>query len=85
MVKLTAEERKWLRKVQKALNECPSDRIGFYTIGDPQLVIYDRSKEEEIEAIMDSSHSDWCGCVREAEADFDEVLYFPAHVLSTAG
>lgn len=85
MVKLTAEERKWLKKVQKALNECPSDRIGFFTIGDPQVVIYDRSKEKEIDAIMDSSNSDWCGCVREAGADLDEVLYFPAHVHSTAG
>lgn len=85
MIELTAKERKWLKKVQKALNECPSDRIGFYTIGDPQIVLYDRSKEGEIDEIMDSFEMDWCHCVREAEADFDEVLYFPAHVHSTAG
>lgn len=41
---LTPEEKAWLRKVQKLLDNCPS-RFGFYTIGDPQLQVFDRSNE----------------------------------------
>lgn len=41
---LTKEELKWIKKVQKALNECPSDRFGFYTTGDNYVTIYDRKE-----------------------------------------
>ena len=37
MSELTAEERKWVKQVQKVLDKCPSKRIGFYTIGDNNI------------------------------------------------
>ena len=33
MSKLTNKEKKWFEKAQAVLNDCPSDRIAFYTIG----------------------------------------------------
>lgn len=86
MARLTKAERKWLDEMQEVLNRCPSKRLGFYTIGDPQIIVYDRSKESEIERILDNRESgDWCGCVLNAGANFDEWLDFPASVHSTAG
>lgn len=44
MSKLTKEEVAWIKKLQNLLDHCPSDRFGFYTIGDPWVGIYDRKK-----------------------------------------
>ncbi|HEI9812591.1 TPA: hypothetical protein SLN60_003926 [Serratia marcescens] len=85
MAKLNKKERAWLDELQEVLNRCPSDRLGFYTIGDPQITVYDRSKESEIERVLDTTEQDWCGCVLKAGANFDEWLDFPAAVHSTAG
>ncbi|MDU6301494.1 hypothetical protein [Serratia marcescens] len=85
MAKLNKKERAWLDELQEVLNRCPSERLGFYSIGDPQIVIYDRSKESEIDWVMDTTEKDWCGCVLIAGANFDEWLDFPAAVHSTAG
>lgn len=85
MAKLNKKERAWLDELQDVLNRCPSERLGFYTVGDPQINVYDRSKELEIERVMDASEKDWCGCVLIAGANFDEWLDFPAPVHSTAG
>ncbi|WP_439076075.1 hypothetical protein [Serratia sarumanii] len=85
MAKLNKKERAWLDELQEVLNRCPSERLGFYTIGDPQIVVYDRSKESEIDWVMDTTEKDWCGCVLIAGANFDEWLDFPAVVHSTAG
>ncbi|MHD0451524.1 hypothetical protein ACY2EW_08595 [Serratia nevei] len=86
MAKLNKKERAWLNELQEVLNRCPSERLGFYTIGDPQVVVYDRSKEDEIDHLLDIQASgDWCGCVLKAGANFDEWLDFPAVVHSTAG
>lgn len=40
----TKAEATWIKKVQSLLDECP-ERLGFYTIGDPSIFIFDRSKE----------------------------------------
>ena len=86
MSKLTQAERKWIVKVQKVLNECPSDRMGFFTIGDPDVCIYDLSKHPEVSDLMDSGKgSDFCTCVDKADADFHISLVFPSPVESTAG
>lgn len=39
--KLTKEERDWLDKFQELMNNCPSNRFGAYTVGDPCITIYD--------------------------------------------
>lgn len=86
MAKLNKKEQAWLDELQEVLNRCPSERLGFFTIGDPQIAVYDRSKESEIERMLDRRESgDWCGCVLKAGANFDEWLDFPAAVHSTAG
>ncbi|AZS06304.1 hypothetical protein MED16_gp64 [Pantoea phage vB_PagS_MED16] len=38
-MKLTAAEKAWVKKVNKVLAECPSDRLRFFTIGDPDIFI----------------------------------------------
>ncbi len=40
---ISKEEVKWLKKLQKVLNECPSSRMSSYTIGDSNIVIFDNS------------------------------------------
>lgn len=39
---LTTEELHWLKQFQKLMNKCPSKRLGCYTIGDADIVIYDK-------------------------------------------
>ena len=38
---LSKKEKAWIKKLEKVFNECPSKRIGCYTIGDPCLTFYD--------------------------------------------
>jgi hypothetical protein len=77
---LNDEERAWVKRVQKLLNSCPSDRLGFFTIGDRSVEIYDKSYDEEIEA----HGRDFCQGVRAVGAHLAE-LTFPSNVHSTAG
>ncbi len=42
--KLTKKEADWLKKLEKVFQECPSKRIGLYTIGDSTLFAYDNNK-----------------------------------------
>lgn len=84
MAELTKEERKWLNDVQKVLNRCPSKRLGFYTIGDPTIYVYDRSKDQEIDAHQHRNGRDFCHSVDALNAEFCD-LDFPAAVHSTAG
>lgn len=82
---LTKKEEAWLRRMQKALNACPSKRLGFYTIGDADISIYDRSREDEINALMETGKaSDFCVAVEDLSARLG-VLDFPFQVHSTAG
>lgn len=87
MTKLTKKEQAWVDEVNAALARCPSpDKFGFYTISDPNVMVYDKRKEKEIERKLDArASSDWCVAVRDADAEIDANIYFPAAVLSTAG
>lgn len=85
MAQLTVVEARWINRLQKVLNECPSERIGFYTVGDPCVMVYDLSKESEIEALMrDRPNCDFCTAVAELDAGLTEIG-FPAAVHSTSG
>lgn len=81
-MKLTKEEKAWVKKLNKVLAECPSDRLGFYTIGDPQIELYDRTHQNEIEEdggdlVRILARNDW---------GFDDsTLYFPAAVDGVCG
>lgn len=77
---ITAAERAWIKKVNKVLAECPSDRLGFYTIGDPDITVYDKTFDPEI----DKHGGDVGVAVNELDCGLDTVL-FPSNVHSTAG
>lgn len=85
--KLTKKEKTWLDELQGVLNRCPSpNRIGFYTIGDPTICLYDLSRYDEVTKRLDTRQSsEWCTAVADSGAGFDEVITFPAAVESTAG
>lgn len=81
---LTKSEKDWLARLQALLDECPSARLGAYTIGDPTLSIYDRRFESQINKIMESGKDDFCTAVADVDADLG-LLRFPFPVHSTAG
>ena len=89
MAKLTKKEQSWVNKVQKVLNECPSKRIGFYTIGDSDLTLFDITKIDEIYNLMDAhvgdGGPDFGPLVVKVGADFNEELYFPNSVETAQG
>lgn len=86
MTKLTKAEKDWIAKVQAVLDECPSERLGFYTIGDANVTVYDRSKDSKIYDILDrNDRMDFCSGVDQASADTGFTIDFPSSVHSTAG
>lgn len=87
MAKLTKKEQAWVDDLQAVLDRCPSPQIiGFYTIGDPTIFLYDLRRVDEVMAALDScSSSDWCTAVQNIGAGFDETIDFPSPVESTAG
>ncbi|AAZ88573.1 hypothetical protein PSZ80_20225 [Shigella sonnei] len=61
-------------------------KIGFYTIGDKSIYLYDLRRMDEImEALDNRSSMDWCVAVHDMNAGFDEKILFPSSVESTAG
>ncbi|WP_199634929.1 hypothetical protein JEM67_16170 [Serratia sp. PAMC26656] len=84
MAKLTKKEQAWLDELQEVLNRCPSKRLGFYTMGDNDVFVYDVKKETEISRIMDRDNDDFGPAVDKANANLGG-LFFPAQVHSTAG
>ena len=81
MATLTKKEQAWLNELQDVLDRCPSPKkIGFYTIGDKSIYLYDLRRMDEImEALDNRSSMDWCVAVHDMNAGFDEVfnLYSP--------
>ena len=76
---LTPEETKWIKRVQRALDACPSEDLGFYTIGDGDVHVYRRPPDDFVD-----HDGDFCVIVQEAEAELGEFR-FPQDVHSTAG
>lgn len=81
---LTKDEAQWISKLQKLLSKPPSDRLGFYTTGDPTVTIYDRSKDDEIDAEHDAGGGEFGNAVERCDAWLSH-LEFPASVHSTSG
>ena len=79
-MKLTKKERDWVDRVQKSLDACPESlkkRADSYTIGDPDITIFDKNKYED-------SGKDVCFDVVRCDAEL-AILVFPFGVASTAG
>lgn len=85
MADISRAELKWLIRLQKVIDACPSERIGFYTIGDSDVSLYDKTRDEEIDAVVSSGNKDFCTVVDELDAGFGVVINFPSNVHSTAG
>ena len=87
MATLNKKERAWIDELQAVLDRCPSPKkIGFYTIGDPNINLYDLRRIDEVMEALDSRQSsDWCIAVQDIGAGFDEHIDFPSAVESTAG
>ncbi len=82
---LTKQEAIWLHKLEKILMNPPSQRIGFYTIGDAYLSAYDRSREIDINNALDQiGNSDFCHAVDKLDAGLGEVSS-ACQIFSTAG
>ena len=62
----------------------PTDRLGFYTVGDFDLTVYDRTLEDEINAKQDTGNVDFCQAVGELGAYIGKVRS-ACHIHSTAG
>ncbi|GAB3438246.1 hypothetical protein [Insolitispirillum peregrinum] len=85
----TEEEIKWLKKLQKILDACPSKRLGFFTIGDRDVFVTDEEKinkyeEENGSFLLKSGFGEYCHLVEKADASI-ATLKFPANVHSTSG
>jgi hypothetical protein len=85
MAELSAVEKKWLNDVQKVLNRCPSTRLGFATMGDRSVTVYDNAFSQAIEDhIFSSGTGDFIPTAELMGAVLGEIV-FPANVESTAG
>lgn len=85
MTKLTKRESEWIARVQEVLDDCPNNRLGFYTVGDNDIVIYDHNKEDKINEIMDNNdRTDFGSAVDSCNARLGDLI-FPNHVHSTSG
>ena len=83
-MKPTKAEKEWMKKLEKLLCNPPSDRMGFFTIGDRFLSVYDLTKEPEINQIMDRKGVDFCIVVHELEASLGTIRS-QANIHSTSG
>lgn len=84
-MKLTKKEQAWIDEVNAVLARCPSERLGFATIGDPSITIYDRRKDAAIDKLLDRGNMDFVPAAQHLGHLANETLEFPAGVLSTAG
>lgn len=81
---LTKAENDWIKKLQAVLDECPSSRLGAYTIGDPDISVYDRRFESQINELLDGNTRDFTSAVSDLGAGLGS-LKFPFPVHATAG
>lgn len=85
MKKLTKAEKAWLDKLQKVLDDCPSDRMVAYTIGDDRVVVFDSDVYKQyVESQPEDSQREVCQEVQRADCKL-ACLEFPFQVWSTAG
>jgi len=75
---LTKIEAAWVRRLQKVLDDCPA-RIGFFTIGDPNLTMYDKAKEADFSRDRDLPNE-----VDRCDARLGDVR-FTSHVHGVCG
>ncbi len=77
---ITVAEARWIKQVNAVLAKCPSTRLGFFTIGDPDITVYDKTFDPEI----DETNRDFGPVAHELGVVLGHVK-FPSNVHSTAG
>lgn len=80
-MKLTKDEKAWVKRVNKVLADCPSTRLSFYAMGDPNIFIVDGDHTEEIDSVLDDP-------LRVAHANgwlADETISFTSSVSAVCG
>lgn len=75
----TEAEKKWMKRVQRALDACPSSDIEFNAIGDADLTVFRRPPDG-----LPDLGGDFCTDIEGADAGLGELI-FPGLVHSTAG
>lgn len=85
MATLTKQEKAWVKKLNKLLAECPSNRIAFATIGDCDVTLFDVTRYGEICDLVDKGLDEFIPAAMRIGAAFNEYLTFPNQVESTAG
>lgn len=80
---MTKEERKWVAKLNKMLANPPSTRLGFFTIGDNYISMYNTEVLPADSPLLDNT--DLIGVANSAGALFGEVIYFPDSVQGVCG
>lgn len=83
MARLTKAEKQWIEDLQEVLDRCPSERLGFYTIGDANVTVIDRVLTQKYEG-KHGDDRDYCTTVELARARLGDIV-FPSGVASTAG
>lgn len=82
MSKLTKKEKAWIDEVNELLARCPSpQKIGFFTVGDSAVGLYDLRFDKEIcdsndDLVVIAQRKGWL---------FDERLLFPSPVNGVCG
>lgn len=84
MATLTRQEKAWLNKLQKILDECPFDASDFdsYTIGDCDVTVF--KQRVKVAQYQMESERDLPACVEALDAEVFR-LQFPFGVVSAAG
>ena len=77
-------EKAWMEKLEKLLTNPPSDRIGTYTTGDREIMVYERTKEDDLNDIMDRCNTDFCCAVDELDAGLG-IVRAAMNIHSTSG
>ncbi|MGP8819587.1 hypothetical protein ACT021_17800 [Klebsiella michiganensis] len=82
MAKLTKKEQAWVDEVNAVMARCPSpEKIGFFTIGDPVIGLYDLRRDKEIS----DSNDDLVRVAQQNGWLSDERLEFPSAVNGVCG
>lgn len=82
---LTQAEKKWLADLQAVLDACPSDRLGAFTVGDPDVGFFDHKVYKAWLLANPRAELDVGEELRVSGADLHACVRFPFNVDSRAG
>lgn len=78
---LTKEEKAWVKRLNKLLAQCPSDRMRFFTIGDRTIFIANDNTAEQ----WDLDNGDPLQEAQRHGSVADESIRFPSSVEGVCG